>query len=317
MKKTLLMLVAAMGAAGAMAAVEPLKDRTAIQIADSRTAWLDVRTNKVYQFEDTIPVSHSAGNWANQPASPTAKASVMWQAADESKSGFGSYTDDVPLTMTLNKPGQYDIMHVAKDGTLSSNAFTVVKRQIGTEDEPWIVSEEGKDEVRAFMRSETELWIEGDGKTMADFGGCGPWGDKVESVYFSNTDQQISADAFAGCKNLCAVMTKGDPYSLKKQFEKAGVDISKITFVDLGSLPLVERVSVSNDKGRAKIRCIVYDADAASKEYGSNIKLQLKYTADTSKTVKHLHRLENGGVERDDMMLWQKKDGRPQFVTLI
>ena len=149
-----LCLVLSACAAGAMAAVEPLKDRTAIQIADSRTAWLDVRTNKVYQFEDTIPVSHSAGNWANQAAvDPKAKARVMWEAVGGSKSSAGSYTDDVPLTVTLNELGQYDIIHVAKDGTLSSNAFTVVKRQLGTEAEPWIVSKGTNVEVRAFMQS--------------------------------------------------------------------------------------------------------------------------------------------------------------------
>ena len=53
----------ALGAAGAWAAVEPLKGRTAFQIADSRTAWLDVREAKTYQLEDAIPVSHSASNW--------------------------------------------------------------------------------------------------------------------------------------------------------------------------------------------------------------------------------------------------------------
>ena len=47
-------------AAGAMAAVEPLRDRTAIQIADSAIAHLDLRTNRVYQLEDTIRVAHSA-----------------------------------------------------------------------------------------------------------------------------------------------------------------------------------------------------------------------------------------------------------------
>ena len=314
MKKTLLMLVAATCAAGAMAAVEPLRDRTAIQIADSRTAWLDVRADKVYQFEDTIPVSHSAGNWANQPASPTAKARVTWEAAGGSKSGAGSYKDDVPLTMTLNELGQYDIIHVATDGTLSSNAFTVVKRQLGTEAEPWIVSKEGETEARAFMRSETELCIEGDGKTMADFGGCGPWGEKVESVYFANPEQQISAGAFAGCANLRVVMTKGNAAQLEKQLEDSGFDVSEITFVNLDNevSDLVKVVDKDFDNGRVKVRCIVYDKGAASKTYGSNVKLEL--TAE--KPVKHLHRVENLGVERDDMMLWQKDD-RPQFVTLI
>ena len=312
-----LCLVLSACAVGAMAAVEPLRDRTAIQIADSRTAWLDVRTNKVYQFEDTIPVSHSAGNWANQPASPTAKARVMWQAADESKSGAGSYTDDVPLTMTLNEPGQYDIIHVAKDGTLSSNAFTVVKRQLGTEDEPWIVSEEGKDEVRAFMRSETELCIEGDGETMAKFGGCGPWGDKVESVYFANTNQQISAGAFDGCKNLRVVMTKGNTDALKDQLKKSGFN-SKVVGINLDDLKTTGKVKMFDFavvNGRAKVFCVVYDDEAASKDYGSNLKLKADLRG-TEKAVKHLHRLESGGVERDDMMLWQKDD-RPQFVTLI
>ena len=312
-----LCLVLCACAVGAMAAVEPLKDRTAIQIADSAIAHLDVRTNKVYQLEDTVRVSHSALNWVNQAADPEAETTVTVRRPGN-KSDRYIHTDDVPLTVTLKELGNYTFIHKFADGKqiFVQDVLTVVKRQIGTEAEPWIVSKGTNVEVRAFMRSETELCIEGDGTTMADFGGCGPWGDKVESVYFANTNQQISVGAFAGCENLRVVMTKGGTAQLEEQLEKSGFDVSEITFVNLDNevSELVKVVDKGLDHGRVKVTCVVYDKDAATKEYGSNVKLKL--TA-RGKTVKRLHRLENGGVERDDMMLWLKTDGRPQVVTLI
>ena len=317
---------------GNPSAVEPLKDRTAIQIADSATTWLDVRKAKTYELEDTIPVSHSASNWVNAVATED-EATVSWsltcRETGEPKTNSVSCTDDVPLTVTLKELGSYTFLHKFADTKqiFVQNVLTVVKRQLGTEAEPWIISKEDdpNGEVRAFMLSETELCIEGDGITMLDFGGCGPWGENVRSVYFANPPQNISPNAFLGCTNLCAVTAKGEAtfgqwLKLKDSgfFNQPGVDQAQVKWFDLEKSDPVELISANYANGRVEVRCVVYDKNAASTPCGSNVKLGLSVSImGEEKEVRHLHRVENGGIEYDDMMLWLKKDGRPKFVTLI
>ena len=195
MKKTFLMLVVAMGAAGAWA-VEPLKDRTSIQIDDSETAWLDVRKTKIYDLREEIPVSHSASNWVNvsekktQAAANDDEATVSWTFTNREigmETVSTNCTDDVSLKVTLNAPGEYEFTHQAADGSLVSTNLIVGWRQLGTEAEPWMVGATGHEvEVTAWTNGTAMLVIEGKG--VADWA---PWGPVAGGINELVKDKEV------------------------------------------------------------------------------------------------------------------------------
>ena len=73
----------------------------------------------------------------------------------------------------------------------------------------------------------------------------------------------------------------------------------------------LQRPDGRNWNGRVEVTCLVFDPAAGALQFGSNIKLGLEDSA----RAKRLHRIVNGVLEYDDLML--NLTGAPQFVTLI
>ena len=262
MKQTLLMLVLAMGAAGAWA-VEPLKDRTSIQIDDSETAWLDVRKTKIYDLREEIPVSHSASNWVNvsekkaQAAAEEDEATVSWTFTNREigmETVSTNCTDDVSLKVTLNAPGEYEFTHQAADGSLVSTNLIVGWRQLGTEAEPWMVGATGHEvEVTAWTNGTAMLVVEGKG--VADWA---PWGPVAGGI-----NELVKDKGVVGLDGIMA--------SLPALTTVNGLTLGELAYAGMVGAAKVGFSTIAVEGGTAQLGVVVStngDLTAATESWG-------------------------------------------------